>query len=78
MCIQAANNDIHVCHTFFIGLLCKDAQVEISNKVKDLLQMYHSSSWHCEPYCQDQNAAEGSYRITKNWTNTIMNRKVPS
>ena len=26
------------------------AQVEISNKVKDILRMYHSSSWHSEPY----------------------------
>ena len=26
------------------------AQVEISNKVKDILRMSHSSSWHSEPY----------------------------
>ena len=27
-------------------------QVEISNKVKDIHRMYHSSSWHSEPYHQ--------------------------
>ena len=26
------------------------AQVEISNKVKDILRMYHSNSWHSESY----------------------------
>ena len=34
------------------------AQVEISNKVKDILRMYHSSSWHSEPYHQNQNPSE--------------------
>ena len=28
------------------------AQVEISNKVKDILRMYNSSSWHSKPYHQ--------------------------
>ena len=31
-------------------LISDYAQVEISNKVKDILRMYHSSSWHSEPY----------------------------
>ena len=31
------------------------AQVEISNKVKDILRMYHSSCWHSEPYHPNQN-----------------------
>ena len=30
-------------------LISDYAQVEISNKVKDILRMYHSSSWHSEP-----------------------------
>ena len=34
------------------------AHVEISNKVKDILRMYHSSSWHFEPYDQNQNPSE--------------------
>ena len=36
------------------------AQVEISNKVKDILRMYHSSSWHSEPYHQNQNPLSGT------------------
>ena len=35
-------------------------QVEISNKVKDILRMYHSSSWHSEPYHQNQNLLNGN------------------
>ena len=50
------------------------AKVAIFNKVKDLYRMYHSSSWHSEPYHQSQNAAEGIYRTIKNWNNTIINR----
>ena len=50
------------------------AKVEISNKVKDILRMYHSSSWNSEPYLQNQNPAEGRYCTLKSWTNTIMNR----
>ena len=34
------------------------AQLEISNKAKDILRMYHSSSWHSEPYHQNQNPSE--------------------
>ena len=50
------------------------AKVEISNTVKDILRMYHSSSWNSEPYHQNQNPAEGRYCTLKSWTNTIMNR----
>ena len=50
------------------------AKVEISNKVKDTLRMYHSSSWNSEPYHQNQNPAEGRYCTLKSSTNTIMNR----
>ena len=48
--------------------------MEISNKVKDILRMYHSSSWHSEPYHQNQNPSEWCYRTIKAWTNTILNR----
>ena len=55
-------------------LISDYAKVEISNKVKDILRMYHSSSWNSEPYHQNQNPAEGRYCTLKSWTNTIMNR----
>ena len=41
------------------------AQVEISNKVTDILRMYHSSSWHPEPYHQNQKPSEWHYRTLK-------------
>ena len=40
-------------------LISDYAKVEISNKVQDILRMYHSSSWNSEPYHQNQNPAEG-------------------
>ena len=55
-------------------LISDYAQVVISNKVKDILRMYHSSSWHSEPYPQNQNPSEWHYRTIKTWTNTILNR----
>ena len=55
-------------------LISDYAKVEISNKVKDILRMYHSSSWNSEPYHPNQNPAEGRYCTLKSWTNTIMNR----
>ena len=42
-------------------LISDYAKDEISNKVKDILRMYHSSSWNSEPYHQNQNPAEGRY-----------------
>ena len=39
-------------------LISDYAQVEISNKVKDILRMYHSSGWHSETYHQNQNPSE--------------------
>ena len=39
-------------------LISDYAQVEISNKVKDIMRMYHSSSWYSEPYHQNQNPSE--------------------
>ena len=55
-------------------LISDYAKVEISNKVKGILRMYHSSSWNSEPHHQNQNPAEGRYCTLKSWTNTIMNR----
>ena len=55
-------------------LISDSAQVEFSTKFKDILRIYHSSSWHSEPYCQNQNPSEWHYRTIKAWTNTILNR----
>ena len=55
-------------------LISDYAKVEITNKFKDILRMYHGSSWNSEPYHQNQNPAEGRYCTIKSWTNTIMNR----
>ena len=55
-------------------LISDYAKVEISDKVKDILRMYHSSSWNSEPNHQNQNPAEGRYCTLKSWTNIIMNR----
>ena len=46
-------------------LISDYAKVEISNKVKDILRMYHSSRWNSEPYHQNQNPAEGRYCTSK-------------
>ena len=54
-------------------LISDYARVEISNKVKNILRMYHNSSWNSEPYHQNQNPAEGRCCTLKSWTNTIMN-----
>ena len=54
-------------------LISDYGQVEISNKVKDILRMYHSSSWHSEPCHQNQNPSEWHYRTIKAWTNTLIN-----
>ena len=36
--------------------------------------MYHISSWHSEPYHQNQNPFEWGYGTNHAWTNTIINR----
>ena len=56
------------------NLISDYAQVEISNKAKDILRICHSSSWHSEPYHQNQNPSEWQYRTIKSWPNTILNR----
>ena len=40
-------------------LISDYAQVEFSNNIKDILRMYHSRSWHSEPYHQNQNLLNG-------------------
>ena len=55
-------------------LLTDSAKTEISNKVMDILRAYHISTWHSEPYHQNQNPAEWRVRTIKSWTNTVMKR----
>ena len=51
-------------------LISDYAQFEISNKIKGILRMYHSSSWYSEPYHQNQDPLQN----IKAWMNTILNR----
>ena len=55
-------------------LISDYVQVEISNKVRDILRIYHCISCHSESYHQNQNPSEWHYRTIKAWTNTILNR----
>ena len=58
-----------------MGKLISDyAQEEISNKAKDIIRMYHHSTWHSETYHQNQDPSEWRHRTIKTWTNTILNR----
>ena len=43
-------------------LLSDSAKTEISNKIMEVLNEYHISNWHSEPYHQNQNSAEWRYR----------------
>ena len=51
-------------------LISDYAQVEVSNKVKDILRMYHNYKL----YHQNQNHSEWCNRTIKAWTNTTLNR----
>ena len=55
-------------------LILDRAQVEISNKVKDILCALCISDWQSEPFQQHQNAAEHRYQTVKSITNTILDR----
>ena len=55
-------------------LLSDSAKTEIPKKVMDILRAYHISSWHSEPYHQNQNPTEWRYRTIMSWTNTVTNR----
>ena len=55
-------------------LISDYAQVEISNKVKDILRMSHSSSWHSEPYHQNQNPSEWVIGPSRHRLTPIFNR----
>ena len=55
-------------------LVSDRAQVEISNKVVDLLRYYCIDSWQSEPHKQHQNPCERRYQTLKTMVNTVMDR----
>ena len=55
-------------------LISDRAQVEISNKVKDILRTYCISDWQSEPHQQHQNPCERRYQTMKSMANTILDR----
>jgi hypothetical protein len=55
-------------------LISDRAQVEISERVKDILRALVIADWQSEPHHQHQNPAERRYKHIKNWTNRTMER----
>ena len=55
-------------------LISDNAQVEISNKVKDILRYLFIDNWQSEPHYQHQNPAERRYQDLKRITNRILDR----
>ena len=55
-------------------LISDQAQVETSGRALDLLRTYVTGNWNSEPHQQQQNHAEGKYRIIKRTTNFIKER----
>ena len=53
-------------------LISDRAQVEISNKVQDILWNYIIQDWQSEPHQQHQNAAEWCYQDAKRLANTLL------
>jgi hypothetical protein len=58
-----------------MDLLISDrAQVEVSERVKELLRHYMIDDWQSEPYHEHQNAAERRYQTVKRCTNVILDQ----
>jgi len=55
-------------------LISDRAQVEISNKVQDILRNLMIGDWQSEPHHQHQNPAERRYQDVKRLTNTLLDR----
>jgi hypothetical protein len=53
-------------------LISDHAQVETSNKVKDILRSLCISDWQSEPHQQHQNPCEHRYQTLKMMTNTVL------
>src|SRR5687767_1415670 len=52
-------------------LISARAQVEISNKVQDILRKYIIQDWQSKPHHQHQNVAEPHYQDVKRLANTL-------
>ena len=55
-------------------LISDRAQVEISNKVRDIMRNYIIDDWQSEPYHEHQNPAERRYQTLKEYTNKVLDR----
>jgi hypothetical protein len=55
-------------------LISDRAQVEVSNKVLDILRPFFISAWQSKPHQQQQNPAERRIQIIMNTSNRIMDR----
>ena len=55
-------------------LISDRAQVEVSNRVLDLLRALLISDWQSEPYHQHQNFAENRWGTVKKMVNTVLDR----
>jgi hypothetical protein len=55
-------------------LISDRAQLEISNRAKDLLRAMAIDDWQSEPGYQHQNFAERRYNTLKSTSNTVMSR----
>ena len=55
-------------------LISDRTQVEISNKVQDILRNYLIKDWQSKPHSQHQNAAERCYQDAKKMANTLLDR----
>src|SRR5215207_7563017 len=55
-------------------LISDRAQVEISNKVQDILRNYIIQDWQSEPHHQHQNAAEWCYQDAKHLASTLLDQ----
>jgi hypothetical protein len=64
--------DIICCRGAPTKLISDCAQVEISNKVKDILWSLCISDWKSVPHQQHQNPCERRYQTVKMMTNTVL------
>ena len=55
-------------------LISDRAQVEISNKVMDIVRALFIRTWQSEPQQQQQNPAERRYQTVKTMSNTVLDR----
>ena len=55
-------------------LISDSAQVEISNKVKDILRYLFIEDWQSEAYHQHQNPSERAYQDIKRISNRLLDR----